>query len=96
MRAGVFVFHLPFSELIRYRQLSIRDQSQVGLFLAWSELNYFVYRTLSSRDAFLSDIIIEQHKTSLLFLLPMQTRQTYRLRAVSLFSNCSQSTMDKQ
>ena len=33
-------------------QLSIRDQSQVGGFSAWSELNYFVYRKLSSQDAF--------------------------------------------
>ena len=31
---------------------TIRDQSQVGRFSAWSELNYFVYRKLSSRDAF--------------------------------------------
>ena len=52
----------------------MRDQSQVGRFSAWSELNYFVYQKLSSRDAFLSDIIIERNKTSLLFLLPRQTR----------------------
>ena len=32
--------------------LSIRDQSQVQSFSAWSELNYFVYRKLSSSDAF--------------------------------------------
>ena len=32
--------------------LSIRDQSQVRGFSAWSELNYFVYRKLSSWDAF--------------------------------------------
>ena len=32
-----------------------------------------------------SDIIIKRNKTSLLFLLPKQTRQTYRLQAVSLF-----------
>ena len=32
--------------------LSICDQSQVRGFLAWSELNYFVYRKLSSWDAF--------------------------------------------
>ena len=32
--------------------LSIRDQSQVQGFSAWSELNYFVYRKLSSWDAF--------------------------------------------
>ena len=31
---------------------TIRDQSQVGRLSAWSELNYFVYRKLSSRDAF--------------------------------------------
>ena len=40
----------------------MRDQSQVGRFSAWSELNYFVYQKLSSRDAFLSDIIIERNK----------------------------------
>ena len=33
-------------------QLSIHDQSQVGGFSTLSELNYFVYRKLSSRDAF--------------------------------------------
>ena len=32
--------------------LSIRDQSQVRGFSAWSEFNYFVYRKLSSWDAF--------------------------------------------
>ena len=32
--------------------LPIRDQSQVWGFAAWSELNYFVYRKLSSWDAF--------------------------------------------
>ena len=32
--------------------LSIRDQSQVRGFSAWSELNYIVYRKLSSWDAF--------------------------------------------
>ena len=32
--------------------LSICDQSQVRGFSAWSELNYFVYRKLSSGDTF--------------------------------------------
>ena len=32
--------------------LSLRDQSQVQGFSAWSKLNYFVYRKLSSWDAF--------------------------------------------
>ena len=32
--------------------LSIRDQSQVRGFSAWSELNYFIYQKLSSSDAF--------------------------------------------
>ena len=41
---------------------------------------------------FSSDIIIEWIKTSLQFLLPQQTRQTYRLRTVSLFFYWSQST----
>ena len=41
---------------------------------------------------FSSCIVIKRNKTSLLFLLPKQTRQTYRLRAVSLFFYCSQST----
>ena len=73
---------------------TIRDQSQVRRLSAWSELNYFVYRKLSSRDAFFkwyhnrAKIL----KTSLLLLLPQQTRQTYRLRAVSLFVYYSQST----
>ena len=52
IRAGVFVFHPPIYPLIRWCQLSVRDQSQIGRLSAWSELNYFVYRKLSSRAAF--------------------------------------------
>ena len=53
IRAGCCIpVHQPFSELIRECQLSICDQSQVGGFSAWSEVNHFVYRKLSSRDTF--------------------------------------------
>ena len=48
--------------------------------------NYFVYRTLFS-----SDIIIESNKTSLLLLLPQQTRQIQTTSTLSFF-HCSQST----
>ena len=34
IRASVFVFNPPFSQLIRTCQMSIRDQSQVGGFSA--------------------------------------------------------------
>ena len=52
IRAGVFVFGPPFSFLIRSCQLSICEHSKVGGFLAWSELNYFVYGKLSRRGVF--------------------------------------------
>ena len=35
IRASVFVFNPPFSQLIKTCQMSIRDQSQVGGFSAW-------------------------------------------------------------
>ena len=35
IRASVFVFNPPFSQLMRTCQMSIRDQSQVGGFSAW-------------------------------------------------------------
>ena len=43
---------INFSELLRQHQLSVHDLSQLGGFSPWSDLNYFVYRKLSSRDAF--------------------------------------------
>ena len=52
IRDSVFVFHPPFSQLIRWHQLLMHDQSLVGGFSAWSELNCFVYQKLWSRDAF--------------------------------------------
>ena len=35
IRASVFVFNPPFSQLIRTCQMSIRDESHVGGFSAW-------------------------------------------------------------
>ena len=68
---------------------TIRDQSQVGRLSAWSELNYFVYRKVSSRDAFFK-WYHNRAKYLYCYCSPQQTRQTYRLRAVSLFVYCSQ------
>ena len=49
IRAGVFVIcPTLFFSTNPLMSLSIRDQSQVRGFSAWSELNYFVYRKLSS------------------------------------------------
>ena len=56
--------------------LSIRDQSQVWGFSAWSELNYLFTGNCQVEMLFSSDIIIERNETFLLFLLPQQTRQT--------------------
>ena len=56
--------------------LSIRDQSQLRGFPEWSELNYFVYRKLSSWDAFFKWYHNRAKWNILLLLLPQQTRQT--------------------
>ena len=46
-----------FSTYLIMSSVNTIDQSQVGGISAWSELNYFVYRKLSSRDAFFNLMI---------------------------------------
>ena len=45
---------------------------------------------MKSRHFFSNDIIIELNKTSLLFLLPKQTRQTFRLRELPFIESPEQ------
>ena len=56
--------------------LSIRDQSQVRDFSAWSELITLFTGNCQVETLFSIDIIIERNETFLLFLLQQQTRQT--------------------
>ena len=56
--------------------LSIRDQSQVRDFSAWSELITLFTGSCQVETLLSIDIIIERNETFLLFLLPQQTRQT--------------------
>ena len=64
--------------------LSIRDQSQVRGFSAWSELNYFVYRKLSSWDAFFK-WYHNRVKWNIFTVLAPAANTTNRLRPVSHF-----------
>ena len=64
--------------------LSIRDQSQVQGFSAWSELNNFVYRKLSSWDAFFK-WYHNRAKWNFFTVLAPAANMTNRLRPVSHF-----------
>ena len=64
--------------------LPIRDQSQVWGFSAWSELNYFVYRKLSSWDAFFK-WYHNRAKWNIFTVLAPAANTTNRLRTVSHF-----------
>ena len=71
--------------------LSIRDQSQVWGFSAWSELNYFVYRKLSSWDAFFK-WYHNRAKWNIFTVLAPAANTTNIDYEQSLIFYCSQST----
>ena len=71
--------------------LSIRDQSQVRGFSAWSELNYFVYRKLSSWDAFFK-WYHNRAKWNIFTVLAPAANTTNIDYKQSLIFYCSQST----
>ena len=65
--------------------LSIRDQSQVRHFSEWSELNYFVYRKLSSWDAFFKWYQWSSEMKHFYCSFSRSKHDKHRLRAVSHF-----------
>ena len=62
IRAGVFVFHPPFSQLIRTCQPSICDQAQLGASQHGLDLITFFTRNCQVETLFSSDIIINRAK----------------------------------
>ena len=71
--------------------LSIRDQSKVRGFSAWSELTYFVYRKLSSWDAFL-EWYHNRAKWKIFTVLAPAANTTNIDHEQSVIFYCSQST----
>ena len=65
-----------------------RDQSRVEGFSAWSELDYFVYRKLSSRDAF----FMWYHNRAKYNIFVLAANATNLDNEEFLFFYCSQST----
>ena len=76
---------INFSKLLRQHQLPMHDQSQLGGFSPWSDLNITLFTgNCQVETLFSSDIIFERNKTFFTVLAPT-ANMTTRLQAVSLF-----------